>query len=209
MVARKDDPTIGEFLADVEAKANLKGKTFRNYAGCLRTIASGAFGFDSGASKFDYRGEGNKQWRKRVDSIRLGSLTPDKVQAWKVAFLKPLRVNPAALQSAKRTVSSYIRCARSLFSPKITKFLKVRLPKPLPFEGVEWERAGSMKYNSTIRPNCSLPLPVVNCAPITLIATRRLSLACSAVCAVPKSTAFNGAHSIGTTVRSQSQTRNF
>ena len=152
MVARKDDPTVGEFLADVMAKANLKPKTFRNYAACLRRIVAGVFGFDPGASKYDYCGEGNKQWRERVDSVRLGNLTPDKVQAWKVAHLKAARSNPAAHQSAKRTVSSYIRCARSLFSPKITKFLKVRLPKPLPFDGVESERAGCMKYNSTIRP---------------------------------------------------------
>jgi len=37
-----------------------------------------------------------------------------------------------------------------LFSLKVKKFINIALPDLLPFEGVEMEQAGSMKYQSTI-----------------------------------------------------------
>lgn len=152
MHARKDDPTIGEFLHDVETKGNLRTKTFRNYAACLRTIVAGVFDIDGGAERFNYRGGGNTQWRERIDGIRLTRLTPQRVQQWKVQFLRSVEGNPKAELSRRRTFNSYVRCARALFSSKQTKFLTVRLPSPLPFDGIEREKAGSMRYQSSIDP---------------------------------------------------------
>lgn len=152
MVVRKDDPSLGDFFEEVAAKSGLKPKTFRNYVSAFRTIASGAFKLADEKAKFDGRGGGAKKWAAAVDAIKLAAVTPDHVHQWKVGFIRLAVSSPLREASAKRTVNSYIRCARSLFSPRILRFLKVRLPSPLPFQGVELEEQGSTKYKSRIKP---------------------------------------------------------
>ena len=145
-----DNPTVGQFLDEVSAKAGLRVRTFRNYTSCFRTIIAEIFKIRGEGSKFDYHGDGHAQWRTRVDAVKLAKITPARIQAWKVARIKAAGESPAAQRSAKRTVNSYIRCSRALFSRKISKFINITLPEPLPFEGVEMEQSGSMKYQSTI-----------------------------------------------------------
>jgi integrase len=145
-----DNPTVGQFFTEVSAKAGLRIRTFRNYANCFRTIIAEVFKLRGGGSKFDYHGDGNVQWRTRIDAVKLTKITPARIQAWKVARIKAAGESPSAQRSAKRTVNSYIRCSRALFSRKISKFINITLPEPLPFEGVEMEQSGSMKYQSTI-----------------------------------------------------------
>lgn len=152
MIARKDDPSLGDFLAEVETKASLKPKTFRNYASSFRTIVAGVLNIDDDKSKYDYRAGGQKKWIAAVDAAKLSRITPDRIQAWKVSYLKAADPSLTDQASAKRTINSYIRCARCLFSKGILKFLKLRLPQPLPFDGVELEEAGSMRYKSKIKP---------------------------------------------------------
>lgn len=152
MLARKDDPSLADFFAEVEAKASLKPKTFRNYVSSFRTIVSGIVGLGNDKAKYDYRAGGHKSWVANVDATKLSAITPDRIQAWKVGYLRAAGDSPADQASAKRTVNSYIRCARCLFSSSILKFVKVRLPQPLPFEGVELEEAGSTRYRSKINP---------------------------------------------------------
>ena len=146
--------SIGDFLQAVRAAvvpSPLILRTFLNYQNCLRTVASEAFGVKGGKSKFDYRTGGNAEWVKKIDAIRLERLTPDKVNTWKKARLALVGNSHAGLSSAKRTVNSYIRCARSLFSPALLKLVKgLQLPAVLPFAGVELEDSGSMKYISKV-----------------------------------------------------------
>ncbi|MGA3179377.1 MAG: hypothetical protein ABSF38_03430, partial [Verrucomicrobiota bacterium] len=103
-----DNPTVGQFLADVAAKAGLRDRTFRNYTNCFRTIITEVFKIRGGGSKFDYHGDGNAQWRAKVDAVKLSKITPARIQAWKVARIKAAGGSPAAQRSAKRTVNSYI-----------------------------------------------------------------------------------------------------
>ncbi|MGO9201568.1 MAG: tyrosine-type recombinase/integrase [Limisphaerales bacterium] len=152
MIAQKDDPSLADFLGEVEAKASLKPKTFRNYASCFRTIVAEIMKVGDDKAKYDYRSGGHETWLASLDAIRLSAITPDRVQAWKVGHIRAAGASPKAQASAKRTVNSYIRCSRSLFSPSILKFIRLRLPNPLPFDGVELEEAGSMRYKSTINP---------------------------------------------------------
>src|SRR5258708_23883524 len=49
---RSDFATVGGFLAEVERTANLKSKTFRYYAQCLRQFAAYVHGVKSDASRF-------------------------------------------------------------------------------------------------------------------------------------------------------------
>lgn len=152
LVVRKDDPTLGDFFREVEAKAGLKPKTLRNYVASFRLIASEIFNLGDNKAKYDYRSGGRAKWVSGVDATKLAAITPDRVQSWKVSFLKDSGTSPLSLLSAKRTVNSYIRCARSLFSRRILKFVKLRLPNPLPFDGIELEKPGTMRYQSKINP---------------------------------------------------------
>lgn len=151
MAARVESPTIAEFLAEIKTKAGFRPKTFKSYTFALRKIASDVFKIDGGKEKFDYRSGGNAEWLKRVEATKLDALTPDKVQSWKVAFLAKAGSNPVELARAKRNVNSIIRQAKSLFSRKATRFLTdLNLETPGPFDGIAFEKAGSMRYKSTI-----------------------------------------------------------
>ena len=150
----KLEATIGDYLAAVDATRKLRGRTFLNYRNCLRTIAAEVFGIrpKKGENKFDYRAGGNKAWTARIDEIRLERLTAARVTKWKRDRLAAAGRAPAALAAARRTINSYIRCARSLFAKDVRHEVKsIKLPDPLPFAGVELEESGSMKYVSKIK----------------------------------------------------------
>lgn len=152
------DTTIGDYLGAVRGLNSLRFRTFLNYQNALRTIAAEALGVkaDKGTSKFDYRSANGKQsgqarWNAKIDAHRLEALTPENVTGWKRKRITRAGHSPAAVASARRTVNSYIRCARSLFSPSILKEIKgLTLPATLPFAGVKLEENGSTKYVSKI-----------------------------------------------------------
>jgi integrase len=143
--------TVGEYLRAIRDTGKLRLRTFLNYENCLHTIVAGIFGVKHDRAKFDYKAGGNRKWVERIDRTRLERVTPERVAAWQRKFIAQAGNSPAAIASAKRTANSYARCSRSLFSPKLTKALKgVKLPTPLPFDGVELFDSGSMKYVSKL-----------------------------------------------------------
>jgi hypothetical protein len=149
----KLDVTIGDYLAAVDNTRKLRARTFDNYRRCLRTIVAESFGIrpKKNESKYDYRTGGHEAWMQRIDEIRLERLTPERVNQWKRERVASTGHAPAAIASARRTVNTYIRCARSLFSPALVRELKgLKLPATFPFAGVELEVAGSQKYVSKI-----------------------------------------------------------
>ncbi len=149
----KLDVTVGDYLAAVERTRRLRARTFLNYRICLRTIIAESFGIrlKKGESKYDYHTGGNAAWAQRIGEIRLERLTPDVVNRWKRERIAGAGHSPAAVASTRRTVNSFIRCARSLFAAALVRELKgLKLPAPLPFDGVELEEAGSQKYASKI-----------------------------------------------------------
>jgi integrase len=149
----KLDVTVGDYLTAVDGTRRLRARTFDNYRRCLRTIIAEAFGIrpKKSESKYDYRTGGHQAWAQRIDQIRLERLTPDRVNNWKRERVASAGHAPAAIASARRTVNTYIRCARSLFCPALVRELKgLKLPEPLPFAGVELEESGSQKYISKI-----------------------------------------------------------
>jgi integrase len=84
-----------------------------------------------------------------VHAVKLADLTPGVVQEWKRAFLAKAGSDPVKQRSARVSVNSFLRRAKSLLSPAITKHLEaVKLPAPLPFEGVAFEKRPSMRYRS-------------------------------------------------------------
>jgi integrase len=149
----KLDVTVGDYLAALENTRRLRIRTFLNYRNCLRTIIAESFGIKlkPGESKYDYRTGGNEAWSQRVDEIRLERLSAEVVNRWKRDRIAGIGHAPAAIASARRTVNSYIRCGRSLFTPAVVGELRgLKLPSPLPFDGVELEETGSQKYVSKI-----------------------------------------------------------
>jgi integrase len=144
--------TVGEYLSAVRNTGYLRLRTFLNYQNCLRTVVSESFGVRADKSRFDYRHGGNQKWVDRINGIRLERVTAPRVTSWQQQRIKKAGHSPTAIASAKRTVNSYVRCARSLFSKDIRKELKgLRLPVPLPFEGVELLKGvAGMKYVSKV-----------------------------------------------------------
>jgi hypothetical protein len=154
--------TVGGFLAEVERTANLKAKTFRYYAQCLRQLAAYALGVKSDASRFDYRKGGATEWRQRVDATPLSGLTPAAVADYKMLRLKRAGSDPRRKLEVNRSFNSWLRCAKSLFSEAIIckPNFRVKVPKfKVPdgqrgereaywFETVDFERQGSMKFQA-------------------------------------------------------------
>jgi len=152
MQVSKDGCTVGDFLDEVRAVSGLKPVTYEIYAKKFRSLVAGAFKIDGGKAKHDYVNGGHQQWLERVSAVPLDKLTPDKVNEWKVGELKAASKNPLLLKRASVTVRSVLLSSKALFSPNIRKHLTLRLPAPLPFEGVTLPEAGKSRYKSEIDP---------------------------------------------------------
>ena len=139
---------VGEFVEQVHSVWSGKAKTIGDYVRAFRTIISDVFNIDGGTSKFDYRNGGRKLWLEKVDRIKLRDVTPDKIQKWKVEFLRRAGNNPAERRSASISVNSLLRQAKSLFAPGILKFIKLDISSS-PFEGVQFEPRQTMRYQSS------------------------------------------------------------
>ncbi|GDY22974.1 hypothetical protein LBMAG56_43210 [Verrucomicrobiota bacterium] len=157
-IAPKLNVTVGDYVAAARDLRKLRERTLNNYANCLRTITAEILGIrpDRGTSKFDYRSpaNGHAAWLAKIDATRLEEITSDRLNTWKRDRIAAAGSSSAAVASARRTINSYLRCARSLFGRKIVRELKelghLTLPDPLPFAGIDLEEAGSMKYKSRI-----------------------------------------------------------
>src|SRR4029077_719824 len=119
----KTNLTLGQFIDLAQSVAAVQKNTLRGYVSALRKIISDSFDLDPGKAKFDPYAGGHQKWIERVDAVRLGSLTPQKVQQWKRSFLADAPQDPMSQRAAKTSVNTFLRQARSLFSQKIIKHL--------------------------------------------------------------------------------------
>ena len=148
--ASRTEATVGEFMAELRLKADLKPRTLEGYAVAFRAIVADIFGLDAGKEKFDHRGGGHARWCERIHAVRLDAITPERVQAWKRAFIARAGDDPVRLRSARTSFNSYLRRAKSLFAPRAVKHLALALPSPLPFAGIAFEPRQSGRYRSSI-----------------------------------------------------------
>ncbi|MBK9140594.1 MAG: site-specific integrase [Verrucomicrobia bacterium] len=156
------NPTVGEFLAEVERTSNLKPKTFRRYAQYFRMLAAQIQGVKSDASRYDYCNGGLTHWREKVDAVPLTAITPAAVADWKIAYLKRAGSDPRRKLEVNRSFNAAIRHCKSLFSSHIinqpnfgVKIPRFKVPdgqrgerEAYWFETVDFERAGSMKFQA-------------------------------------------------------------
>jgi len=141
--------TVGEFLETI-ARTTTNQSTLEDYIRAFRQIVSEIFGLSNNKLKYDYRSGGRSEWLAKVHAISLAEITPAKVQEWKHSFLARADSDDTALRTARISVNAILRRARSLFSPRKLRHVPLALPRPLPFEGVEFEARQSMKYRSEI-----------------------------------------------------------
>jgi integrase len=146
------DVTVGSFLDETKAVSGLKPVTYEIYAKKFRSLVAGVFKIDGGTAKHDYVNGGQKQWLERIHAVRLEKLTPEKINDWKVRELKAASKSPLQLKHASVTLRSILLSSKALFNPNIRKHLTLRLPTPLPFEGVTLPEVGKSRYKSEIDP---------------------------------------------------------
>ena len=108
------------------------------------------FGIKAGHEKFDYINGGQKAWQAKIDRIKLADVTPDKVNKWRIAFVKKAGADPIKQRQARISCNSIMRQTKSLFAPRLLAHVTMQKPDKLPFEGVSFYKRESMRYRSTV-----------------------------------------------------------
>jgi integrase len=147
----KADLTVGKFLEAVRAVAAVRPTTLTSYERKFRFLVSQIASVKGNRSKFDYVHGGANKWRARVDAVPLADLTCEAISQWRVRYVAQADDNALKRQQAQQTAISIIRNAKALFAPKVLRSLKsVKLPSPLPFDGVELGKRPRTRYSSKI-----------------------------------------------------------
>ena len=126
-VEKKVNVTVGEYIEAVATKSLFTPKTLQSYAQALRKIT----GDITGAAG-----------REKRNAIKLRTLTPEKIEAWRIEFIRKKATDPLKEKSARISVSSFLLRARALFSAEAVARIRdlVEIPEPLPFSGVKVRR---------------------------------------------------------------------
>jgi integrase len=148
---REGKLTVGEYIEAARAVFTGKATTFTTYERKFRFLVAQLIGMKSDRHKFDPV-KGYKAHRAKIDDTPLDEITPDKTQKWRVAYVQAAG-NPLAQQRARVTVASIITNSKALFSPKkIIRHLRIALPSPLPFDGIERGKLPRARYSSKVNP---------------------------------------------------------
>src|SRR5262249_2263386 len=118
---RKAVLTVGDFLNELREHWSGKPKTFEDYCRSFRTILSQIFGIKGGREKFDYVSGGRDAWVAKIDRIKLADVTPDRINKWRIAFVKRAGENPVKQRRARITCNSLMRQAKSLFAADLVR----------------------------------------------------------------------------------------
>lgn len=142
--------TVGEFIKAVTAVTVVRPTTLTTYTRKLRFLVSQMARIKGARSKYDYVHGGADKWREQVDKTPLSVLTPEKVMQWRTAYISQHDAQPMKRGSAQQTAASIIRSAKALFSPKIIRNIGIKLPTPLPFDGVDLGKRPRTRYQSKV-----------------------------------------------------------
>ena len=152
-----DDPkksgktTVGDLIEEATKLSTARRHSLDAYTKALRCIVAEIKGITPGKNT-DGKGSAHAAWRAQVDAVALELITPAEVTAWKNARLRAVESDPLAKRRTIVTVNSLVRNAKALFGKKILPFIEqsVTVPKPLPFDGVSFEKPPSMRYVSRV-----------------------------------------------------------
>jgi integrase len=140
--------TVGDLIDQIKATGGGHGRTLEDYIRSFRRIVSDIYAIEGGNRKYDYRSGGRTEWIERVNAVRLDEITPVLVQKWKRDFLAKAGKNPLKARVARISVNSFLRQAKSLFSPKHLKFVTLPAGFTSPFSSIQLEPRQSMRYQS-------------------------------------------------------------
>ena len=145
----EDIATVGEYLRAAQSVMAVRPASFAAYAYHLRRITGDIIG-ERSPRKAKIRAK--RETRQAIEDASLTVLSASAVQTWRLAFVSRAKGDGARARSARISCNSIIRQARSLFAPKVVKFLSgtLRLPQPLPFTGAALFPRESMRYISRI-----------------------------------------------------------
>jgi integrase len=126
----------------------VRASTFAGYAVSLRRVAGDILAKRPSRKA---RLAVKRASKKVINEASLEILTSRAVQSWRLGYVAKAGKDAAKARAARISANSVIRQAKSLFGPKVVKFLpSLRLPDPLPFAGVEMFPRESMRYHSKI-----------------------------------------------------------
>jgi integrase len=138
--------TLGEYVNLVRSKNLIPDKTLAGYAMRLRQIVAEIKGIKPSSKRFGPSGKGRAEWLAKVDAVPLAAISPDDIREWKRRVQARAGNNNLKRQQISISVNSTLRQARSLFGMrKILKHLP-QVPRPLPFDGIEFEPRVNMKF---------------------------------------------------------------
>ena len=128
--------TISDYVDAVRNNTALFPRTIESYNQALRRIAADVHKLASA---------------RKAHGVKLSTLTSERIEAWRIDFVRRKSVNPLAEKSARVSANSFIMSARALFSKDVVARIKglVEVPEPLPFAGVKAEGVRAPRYRST------------------------------------------------------------
>jgi hypothetical protein len=133
---KKINVTVGEYIEAVAAKSLFSPKTLDSYAQALRKIVGDIV---------------DEIGREKRDAVKLRALTSEKIEAWRIEFIRRKATDPLKEKSARVSAGSFLLRARALFSNGTVARVRdlVELPGPLPFAGLKVESAPMPRYRAT------------------------------------------------------------
>lgn len=143
----RENPTVGEFLKEVEELRIFNPRTFHSYKQKFRRVVVGVFNLPAPNSRKNHRTGGYQKWTDKVDSIKLSRLTPLKIMEWRAKYLRQRDADPKTQRSARITVASNIRNSKALFKQECLDLLPFKNLNN-PFEGVKPGATSTRRYRS-------------------------------------------------------------
>ena len=107
--------------------------------------------FGLASDKAKYHPVKRAKWREKINAITLSELTNQRIEEWRLGFIKRAGSNPIKERRARLSAEAFIRRARALFSKKVVEKLEgaLKLPKPMPFAGIKVQKQNPPRYRST------------------------------------------------------------
>jgi integrase len=138
--------TFGSYIALIRSKNVMPEKTLNGYVQRLRRIVAEIKSINRNGKRHRPGSKGRAEVIARIEAVPLAAITPDDVRQWKRRALARAGSNTLKRQQVSVSVNSMLRQARSLFSErKVLRHLP-EIPRPLPFDGVEFEPRVSTKF---------------------------------------------------------------
>jgi integrase len=133
-------------------------KFYRVISPHFRRIVSDVMKIKGTRKRFDYHNGGRTLWLKKVHAVPLADIMPEKIRAWKKAFIDRAGKNELLRRRYTISANSFCRQARALFGQRtvLAKLSGVELPAVLPFAGVTVERTTSKFYGCGVEPRTLL-----------------------------------------------------